>query len=213
MKWDELIQIVGSEPVFSSTLLMAENSTRSEIQLQLTRWVKAGKLCQMRRGIYSLAEPHRKVSAHPFLIANQIKRASYVSLQSALTYYGLIPEYTPVTTSITTGRPDKYNTPAGVFSYQHIKKSLFLDYSYIKVTEQQSAFVATPEKSLLDLIYLTPYSDKLEYLRELRLQNTERLNMNNLLSLAKKSNSQKLIRAARRITKLVNEETEAYVNL
>lgn len=213
MKWDRLVQIVGSEPVFASTLLMAENNTRSDIQLQLTRWVKAGKLCQMRRGVYSLAEPHSKVSAHPFLIANKIKGASYVSLQSALAYYGLIPEYTPVTTNITTGRPGKYNTPVGIYSYHHIKNSLFMNYSCIKVADQQHAFIATPEKSLMDLIYLTPHSDTLEYLRELRLQNTERLDMNNLLSLAKKINSQKLIRAARRIIKLVKEEAEEYVDL
>lgn len=213
MKWDELVQIVGSEPVFSSALLMAENNTRSDIQLQLTRWVRAGKLCQMRRGVYLLAEPHSKVSAHPFLVANKIKGASYVSLQSALAYYGLIPEYTPVTTSITTGRPGKYNTPAGVFSYHHIKKSLFGDYACVKVSDHQHAFIATPEKSLLDLIYLTPHGDSLEYLIELRLQNTERLDVNTLLALAKKSKSQKLIRAARKIIKLIKEEAEGYVDL
>lgn len=141
-------------------------------------------------------------------MANRICKASYVSLQSALAYYGLIPEYTPVVTSITTGRPETVDTPSATFSFKHIKKPLFMDYSSVTLTHQQSAFVASPEKSLLDLIYLTPHGDGREYLRELRLQNMDRLNMEHLMSLAHKSGSQKLMRASRQVANLAGEEED-----
>ncbi len=212
MKWDELIEMVGFEPVFSSALLMAGCSSRPQIQLQLTRWVNAGKLCQLRRGLYVISKPYRKVSPHPFLIANRIRKASYVSLQSALAHYGLIPEYTPVVTSITTGRPGRLDTTEGAFSYQHIKKPFFNGYSCIEFSDRQSAFIATPEKSLLDLLYLTPQSDRWEYLRELRLQNIDRMNLDDLMSLADGSSSPKLMRAAKRIVSMIGQEEE-YVEL
>ncbi len=212
MKFDGLLSIVGSEPVFTSSILMAGNWSRSDIQLQLSRWVKSGKLLRLRRGVYVLARPYRRVSPHPFIIANHIRKASYVSLQSALAWYDMIPEYTPVVTSITTGRPGTYDTPEGTFTYRHIKKSLFHGYSRATVAEKQSAFIASPEKGLLDLVYLTPGSENREYLRELRLQNTERLDRVVLGKLARDSGSPKLMAAAGRIADLADEEGQ-YVEL
>ena len=55
----------------------------------------SGHLLQIRKGLYMLSDTYRKKTPHPFLVANMIKRASYVSLQSALAYYDLIPEYVP----------------------------------------------------------------------------------------------------------------------
>ena len=213
MKWDKLVKIVGSEPVFSSAMLMAEEDSQAAIHLQLSRWAKSGKLIQLRRGLYTLPDTYRKVSAHPFVIANRIKRASYVSLQSALAYYGLIPEYTPVTTSVTTERLGKYNTDIGTFIYKGIKKNLFMGYTSIEFDDKQTALIATPEKSLLDLIYLTPQSESWEYLRELRLQNMEILNTEYLLDLAEEIGSRKLTRAANRIITLAKEEQEAYIEI
>ena len=53
-------------------------------------------------------------------IANHMVPVSYVSLQSAPAYFGSIPEYVPVTTSVTTGRPGRWGTPLGVFDFRHI---------------------------------------------------------------------------------------------
>ena len=116
-------------------------------------------------------------------MANRLKRASSVSLQSALEFHGLIPEYVPSVTSITTGRPEELVTSFGTFIYKHIKKELFSGYRIVDVGEGQSAFIATPEKALLDLLYLTPGSDNPDYLGELRLQNTGILNGKLLLDL------------------------------
>jgi len=205
MKWNELLEIVGQASVFHSSVLMAGTIDPADLGRQLSRWVRSGNLVQIRRGLYVLSERYQKTPPHPFLISNRIKHASYVSLQSALEYHGLIPEYVPSITSVTTGRPEILNTPIGSFIFKHIKKALFLGYEAIDLGGGNSAFVARPEKALLDLLYLTPRSDSLDYLREIRLQNTETLDTAFLEELAEKSGSRKLRRAARRISLILKE--------
>ena len=207
MRWREFLRIVGEEPVFTSALLLAGDVSPATIHLQLSRWAKAGKVIPLRRGVYVLAEPYRKVSAHPFLLANRIKRGSYVSLQSALAYYGIIPEYVPVITSVTTGRPETVTSEVGTFTFRHVRKSLFTGYRRIEVTPKQFAMIATPEKGLLDLVYLTPQADRREYLSELRLQHLDQLDMKTLGRLADESGTPKLVRAAKRIVRFASEAT------
>ncbi|MCD6397176.1 MAG: type IV toxin-antitoxin system AbiEi family antitoxin domain-containing protein [Spirochaetaceae bacterium] len=206
MKWQDLLFLIGSEPIFSSTFLMAGNRSRADIQLQLSRWVKAGKLHQLKRGLYVLAEPYRKVSPHPFLIANRMKNASYVSLQSALAWYDLIPEYVPVVTSVTTNRTDTFHSSEGSFLYRHIKKSMFTGYRYTELLDGQFVFLAQPEKALLDLIYLTSHSESRDYLKGLRLQNMGVINTDLLVELSIASGSPRLKLAANRLIHLIYEE-------
>jgi predicted transcriptional regulator of viral defense system len=134
-----------------------------------------------------------------------LKRASYISLQSALEHHGLIPEYVPSITSVTTGRPEALSTPLGLYIFKHIKKELFFGYQLIDLGSGQSAFIASAEKALLDLLYLTPGSDNLNYLRELRLQNIENLSTELLLELARKFESRKLWNAAQKIKTIAQE--------
>ncbi len=207
MQWRDFLCTVGEEPVFTSALLLAGDVSPATIHLQLSRWAKAGKVIPLRRGVYVLAEPYRKVSAHPFLLANRLKRGSYVSLQSALAHYGTIPEYVPVVTSVTTGRPETVTSGVGTFSFRHIRKSLFTGYRRIEVAPRQFAMIATPEKGLLDLVYLTPEADRREYLGELRLQHLDQLDMDALSRLAYESGTPKLVRAAKRIARFASETT------
>ena len=92
MEFTELIGIVGQEPVFETGLLLAGDANPSDIRRQLSRWKTSGKIYQLRRGLYCLAPPFQKVKPHPFLVANRMLPASYISLHSALAYYGMIPE-------------------------------------------------------------------------------------------------------------------------
>lgn len=116
-----------------------------------------------------LGEANIAARPHPFVIANYLKTGSYVSLQSALSHYGMIPEYVPVITSVTTGHPGMLQNEAGHFQFRHIDRRLFRYFDVLELAPEQRAFVATPEKALLDLLYLTPDSDDIRYLRELRL--------------------------------------------
>jgi predicted transcriptional regulator of viral defense system len=212
MEFTHLLDIVGNEPVFETGLLLAGAVDSKDVRRQLSRWTKAGRLYQLRRGLYALAPPFQKVKPHPFVVANRMMRSSYVSLQSALGYYGLIPDVVPVTTSITTGRPNQWQTPLGVYTFQHIKTELFGGYRLVDLGSNQQAFVATPEKALLDLVHLQPGGDSAEYLQELRLQDMERLDLEALQHQAELPSSPKLRRAAAFVIKLAQAE-RAYERL
>ncbi|MEW5986117.1 MAG: hypothetical protein AB1791_05755 [Chloroflexota bacterium] len=213
MDFEQLLAIVGDEPVFETGLLLAGGVHTQHVQRQLSRWTQAGRVHQLRRGLYALAPPYQKVKPHPFLVANRLVRGSYVSCQSALAYYGLIPEYLPVTTSVTTARPRCWQTPLGVYEFNHLQVNLFGGFQHIEVATRQHAFVATPEKALLDLVYLRPGGDSPAYLGELRLQNLEQLNPERVLDLAAQTQRPKLQRAAEWVVNLAHSEEAAYETL
>ena len=177
MKWNELLALVGREPVFTVGFLAGDGEGLPQLRLQLSRWKQAGKVIQLRRGVYALAEPYRRIRPEPFLLANSLKAASYVSLQSALGYYGMIPEFVPLVTSVTTGRPEEVDTPEGRFLYRHIKTSWFFGYRQVELSSGQVAFVARPEKALLDLAYFSSAADGSAYWQQLRLQNLHGLDI------------------------------------
>lgn len=197
MKWEQLLTLVAGEPVFPSALCLSGTASIPQVRLQISRWVKAGRLLQLRRGLYALAPAWRKVEPHPFLIANRLQRGSYVSLQAALAFHGMIPEHVPVVTSVGPGRPETIRNPLGVFQFNHLADGLRFGYSRVEVVPRQFAFVASPEKALLDLVHLTPGADSADYLGELRLQNPAAIRMTVLHELARRSGKPKLIRAAR----------------
>ncbi len=206
MEFRELLEIVADEPVFETGLLLAGDVDPTNARRQLSRWTSAGRLYRLRRGVYTLAPPYQKVKPHPFVIANTLVRGSYVSLQAALAHYGLIPEYTPVVTSVTTGRPGRWETPLGDYEFRHVKADWFHGYQRLDMGGGQRAFVATPEKALLDLVHLQPGGDAPVYLVELRLQALERLDLDVLTRLAEESDSPKLCRAARHIAALARDK-------
>ena len=210
MKFSRLIELVGDEPVFRTEMLLAGAVDPNDVRRQLSRWVSAGRLYQLRRGVYALMPPFQRVKAHPFMVANRMVRGSYVSLHSALAYYSLIPEGVPVVTSVSTSRPGRWNTPLGSYEFRHIKVDLFFGYRLEEVCPGQRAFVAMPEKALLDLAYLHAGGDNPAYLRELRLQNLERLDLNALYHLAEEAGKPKLRRVAAYVANLTSVEAEEY---
>ena len=199
--------------MFETALLLAGGVDPHQVRRQFSRWTKAGRLHQLRRGLYALAPPFQKVKPHPFVIANRMARGSYVSCQSALAQAGLIPEYTPVTVSVTTARPGRWETPHGIFEFHHIQTRLLFGYRLTDLGGGQKAFVATPEKALLDLIYLQPGGDSPAYLTELRLQNLERLDLPELSRLADRAGIPKLKRAAHFVMELAQAEAQGYETL
>ena len=210
MEFKRLVEIVGEEPVFETGLLLAGEADPSDVRRQLSRWTKAGQLHQLRRGLYALAPPFQKVKSHPFVIANRLVRGSYVSCQAALAHYGLIPEYVPAVTSMTAGRPGRWDTPLGVYEFRHIRTDRLCGYRLTELGGGQRAFVATPEKALLDLVFLQPHGDSLEYLQELRLHRLDDLNLDELERHADLSGSPKLRRAAVRVRDLARAEAREF---
>ena len=210
MKLDQLLQIVGGLPLFESSLLLAGDIRPADLAKQLSRWQRSGRIIQLRRGLYTLAPPLRRVDPHPFLIANHMAPGSYVSCQSALSHFGIIPEYTPVTVSVGPARPLRRQTPLGPFAFHHIKSSYRFGYKKIKLLPGQEAFVATAEKALLDLIHLTPGGDAESFIRELRLNLDGTIDSERLDRYAERAHAPKLIRAAAIVGAMVRQEKGAF---
>lgn len=211
MKLSDLLSLVGNEPVFESNTLLAGDVDPAGIRQQLSRWRDRGAIIQLRRGVYTLAEPYRRVEAHPFVLANAICGPSYVSLQSALRYHDLIPENVPTTTSITTRRASSYATDLGHHIYRHLSPKYFWGYESVEVRTGQHAWVATASKALLDLVHLVAGGDQEDYLRSLRLQNLETFDFKALNAAAHRWGTPKALRAADAIRSLSNDEE--YISL
>jgi hypothetical protein len=213
MDFKRLVEIVGDEPAFETGLLLAGDVDPDDVRRQLSRWARAGRIFQLRRGVYALAPPFQKVKPHPFALANLMVRGSYVSCQSALAHYGLIPEYVPVVTSVAIARPARWETPLGQFEFRHIKPAMHFGYRQLELGQGQTAFVACPEKAVLDLIHLTAEGDSRAYLAELRLQFLDRLDPAELARLAERAGRPKLARAAARVRALRDLEIGEYRDL
>jgi hypothetical protein len=99
--------------------------------------------------------------------------------------------------------------PLGSFWFRRITGKMLCGYSQIEVMPKQFVLMASPEKALLDLIYLTPGSGCVEYLSELRLQNAEAVSFPKLIDLAQRIGKPKLIRAAKLIEPLYEDEISA----
>lgn len=206
MKFGDILSLVGDLPLFETGLLLVGNVDPNDVRRQLSRWTRAGKIRQLRRGLYTFAPPHNKIVPHPFLVANAMVTGSYVSGTSALAYYGLIPEYVPRTFSVTLSRPSQWDDG---FVFQHLASHLFFGYQSMEVVKGQFAFIAQPEKAILDLAHLTPDSDTQAYLTELRLQNLEKLDLKRLQEFAERANKPKWKRVASQVKSLaVREENE-----
>lgn len=210
MQFQKLLPDLAELPLFATSYLYAGADSPHHVQRQLADWVRAGKVTQLRRGLYTLAPPYQKEPPHSYLVANHLVRGSYVSLHMALSHYALIPEHVAVVTSVTTGRPGMWQNDYGHFSYQHIQPALFFGFVYRQITQTQWAYMATPEKALLDLIYLTPGADSEAYIRALRLQNLDQLNTARLAAYVERINKPKLGRALEPILQVVAEELEEY---
>ena len=193
MDFRRLVELTASLHCFSPGMVSAGEKL-DQLRVQLSRWAAANRLVRIYTGWYTLAEPYRKVHIDMHIIACTIKQGSYVSLQSALAYHGMIPEYVPETTCITTGRPTVIETPFGRIHYRHMKRDGFFGYHQIDSGSQLS-FVAVPEKALLDLLYLTPGSESLPFLRELRLQQTEKLDIASMRNMAARLDAPRLKRS------------------
>lgn len=206
MKIEELAERIPENGVFRTGQILSGKQHPAHLRRQLDRWVKNGRVLQLRREVYMLKRPYVSTAAHPFAIANALKKASYISLQSALAHYGMIPEYVPVTTSVTTGRPETCETELGRFQFRHVSTSRFFGFMEMEVSPGQHVLMASAAKALVDLLYLTPQSDHPDYLKELRLREPEGFSRESLTETVEKFGSSKMGRAVRRVIQLWKEE-------
>ncbi len=139
---------------------------------RLVEWQSKGYIRKIINRWYLFAdvlvdEPMR------FRIANRIYHPAYISMESALEYYHLIPEAVFTTTSLSTNKTIVFDTPAGAYAYSRVKPALFFGYQIV----ERHGFpvkIAEPEKLLLDYLYLNTHIKSEKEIMGMRL-NQERL--------------------------------------
>lgn len=113
-----------------------------------------GKLIRLKKGLYVCASKDALLSLE--LIANHLYGPSYVSMESALRYYGLIPEQVQVVRSTVAGRSKTFENSLGTFQYTHADSDYYsIGIDQRKVDEKYTFLIASPEKALCDMVVAT----------------------------------------------------------
>lgn len=119
----------------------------------IKRSIKEGYLTPIRRDFYLIKQSLNKTLLDNFEIAPIIYGPAYISFESALSYHGWIPEAVRSITCASSKKSKEFDTPIGIFSYQHIPvKAFSLGVNQYK-NEQATLFIADPWKALADMIY------------------------------------------------------------
>jgi len=134
----------------------------------LRRWIEKGMLIRLRQGYYTFPE-YKDKTDYAYYFANRIYRPSYISLHTALSFYGLIPEAVVQITSVTSLKTAFFNNIFAQYSYKSVKKELMFGYNIKPMSEGRVLLFASPEKALLDLLYLYPAYDSERQMEDLRL--------------------------------------------
>jgi len=114
----------------------------------------AGDIIRVKKGLYVFATPYRRHAYSRELLANLVYGPSYVSLDYALAYYGMIPERVDTITSVTTGKKKEFNTPAGRFTYSLMSVDRYsCGIDLIELQDDQAFLIATREKALIDKVW------------------------------------------------------------
>ena len=152
-------------PVFSlRDLRILEPGFR---QQYLSLWHAGGKVIRVARGFYFFAD-EMVTESRLMAAANRIYSPSYVSLQSALSIYGLIPETVTTITSVSTRKTRRIETPFGRLLFRTIKPAAYSGYN-VSGADEFGFSIARPEKALVDLLYLEPSIRTLEDIGEMRI--------------------------------------------
>jgi len=122
----------------------------------LGRWLKRGYLVRLRRGLYTFADYMAKPGMALYF-AGRIYGPSYISLHTALSAYGLIPESVLQITSVTSLKTARFKNDFGEYSYKSVRDDLMFGYEPRSVADDRKVPYATREKALLDLFYLYPF--------------------------------------------------------
>lgn len=123
---------------------------------QVKRALKSGGLIQIKRGFYVLSQNYRTQPVHPFAVAHVLIIGSYISMETALSFHGWIPEAVYTTASITPGRKSKQfkHDQFGKFEFNPlaVNKSGFLSGVERHVLNKQAVLIATPLRALMDIV-------------------------------------------------------------
>lgn len=168
------------------------------------------EIIRIKRGLYCLPKKYLKKKINLYTVAQYIYGPSYISLESALSWHGWIPEAVYTLTSVSFNKSKDYKTPIGNFSYNHVRQNIFYK-SVERHIDQEGYifFIAKPLKALVDYIYINKidYSSTDYLFKSLRIDEEE---LNNLKSsdfdlLSINYNNQRAVQFINKIKKELNK--------
>lgn len=190
MKYRDFVKSV-ERPYFTRHDLALRSISMYDAQLSL--WLKEGLLVRAKRGLYVFTDAREELTAEE--ISALLYEPSYISLESALSFYGFIPEMVHAQTAITTKATRTFSNSFGHFMYRSVKPELFFGY-IPKETKHGKFLLAEPEKAILDYFYLHPDAgDTPGKLEELRINCeifTETINKKKFGQYLKQFNSRRM---------------------
>ena len=150
------LQSLGPVPIDSGALSFIVGKYKSPKD-KISYMVGKGEIIRLKKGLYVASSKILGQTLNKELIANHIYGPSYISLESALAYYGLIPERVYLTKSITLKRSKEFKNELGVFEYITVPDNYYpIGITQEKVAEKYNYLIATPEKAICDMIVTTP---------------------------------------------------------
>jgi phage terminase large subunit-like protein len=185
---DNILRAIETPYIDAQTLLNLLADYRKPRE-RILRMVKNGELIRLKNGFYLIADKinHGTGSVIPYeQVANMLYGPSYVSLDWALSFYGMIPERVHTVTSMTLGREKDFQTPVGSFVYHPLSSNRYS----IGITQKKAAdfivsfLMASPEKALADLVFKTCKELDREQLR-VELLESKRIDREHFLQLDK----------------------------
>lgn len=152
MEIRDYIEDYGTQPITHQLLTaILKDYKRPNDKIKALR--ADGVLQSLKKGLYVAGPKIRGAKPENRLLANHIYGPSYVSMDTALAYYGLIPERVYEVASMTTKQSRSFHTPVGVFTYMHLPLPYYaFGLNMVKLSENQRTIIASPEKALCDKI-------------------------------------------------------------
>lgn len=196
MKYAEFRDKVKNYPVFRSHIVDQLSSNPATLRVQLTHWIKQGLIVPLKRSLYTLRGDDRNVMFSRYFLANQLYTPSYISLETALSYYNIIPEKVTIITSVSSKKTQEFKNAYGSFTYQHIKTAYYGNYVSQHDEFGYPYLMASKEKALIDFLYL-----KMRHLKTIgedvfeqsfRFQNLEPIDITTLEKIASTFEQKKL---------------------
>jgi predicted transcriptional regulator of viral defense system len=207
MNYEALVAKTQNLPFFGKDVLAGSWENPKSQELQLHRWVKAGRLIRLKRGIYTLPDDRRKIHFSSAWLANTLYSPSYLSFEFSLSWYDLIPERVSTVTSVTLLKTAKFENTLGCFSYRNLQNDFFFGFETVEDEFKREVLMAKPEKALLDFLYLSRnWEPTEEFFREgLRLQQLDQLNFSQLKKYAQVLSIKKIIQSLTILMKMAEK--------
>ncbi len=194
-------KIAGEE--FDYQVLMDSLRKYERPRDRITDLLTRKDIIRVKKGIYVFGEKYSRRPVSREILANMIYGPSYISLDYALHYYGLIPERVEAVTSVTIKRSRRFSTPIGLFTYRGIPmKAYQTGIDQVALEDGRSFLIAIPEKALCDKVdqdrgtAVRTQKEMRSYLKDnLRVdpESLRNLNADVILEIAERYRSRKII--------------------